>query len=84
MTLLLLLLLLLLFNKLCIIIKRTSYKNLYKNKVVDPSKKGSCAKFEPNMISTCAKNCKKTIYRFFCNFLVFGVFDLQNDLQIQI
>ena len=25
----------------------TSYKNLFENKVVDPSEKRSCAKFEP-------------------------------------
>ncbi len=63
---LLLLLLLLLFNLLCIIIKTTSYKNLYK-KVVDPSKKGLCAKFEPDMIGTFAKNCQEL-------FIVFSQF----------
>ena len=56
----LLLLLLLLFNKLCIIIKTTSYKNLYENKVVDPSEEGFCAKFELDVTSTFAKkNCQK-------------------------
>ncbi len=51
----LLLLLLLLFNKLFIIIKTTSYKNLYK-KVVDPSEKRSCANFEPLVTNSFAKN----------------------------
>ncbi len=42
----------------------TSYKNLYKNKVVDPSKKGCRAKFEPDMTSTFAKNGQKTVSPF--------------------
>ena len=35
-----------------IIFKATSYKKPYKNKAVDPSEKGYCAKFEPDMTST--------------------------------
>ncbi len=53
-------LLLLLFNKLCIIIKTTSYKNLYELKVVDPSEKRSCAKFE-----AFAKNGQKRFIGFY-------------------
>ncbi len=43
----------------------TSYKNLYKNKVVDPSQKEFCAKFEPDMTSTFAKNRQKRFSGFF-------------------
>ncbi len=39
-----------------IIIKTTPYKNLYKNKVVDPSEKRLCAKFEPLVTNSFAKN----------------------------
>ncbi len=74
----LLLLLLLLFNKLCIIIKTTSYKNLYKNKVVDPSRKRSCGKFEPLVTNSFAKNDKERFVGFSL-FYGFGLFDLQND-----
>ena len=59
----------------------TSYKNLYKNKVVDPSEKRFCVKFEPLVTHSFAKNGQKP----FIGFLrFFGRFDLQNDLQIQV
>ncbi len=61
----------------------TSYKYLYKNKVVDPSEKRFCAKFEPFVTNSFAKNGKKWFIAFL-QFYVFGLFDLQNDLQIQI
>ncbi len=73
------LLLLIIFNKLCIIIKTTSYRNLYK-KVVDPSEKQYCAKFELDMTSTFAKNCQKN-FSVFLGFSVFGLFDLKIDLK---
>ncbi len=66
-----------------IIVKATPYKNLYENKVVDPGGKRSCAKFEPIVTNSFAKNGQKRLI-FFCNFTFFGLFDLQNDLQIQI
>ncbi len=51
-----------------IILKTTSYKNLYENKVVDSSEKGHCAKFE-HMYNQdfCRKSQKQSLG--FCVFL---------------
>ncbi len=50
-----------------IILKTTSYKNLYENKVVDPSEKGHCAKFEHDMYNQdfCRKSQKQFLGFFF-------------------
>ncbi len=61
----------------------TSYKNLYKNKVVDPSEKRSCAKIELIVTKNFDKNGNKR-FNGFSQFYIFGLFDLQNDFQIQI
>ncbi len=66
-----LLLLLLLFNKLCIIVKTTSYKNLYENKVVDPSEKRSCVKFISALVTVLPKMAKNKL-SVFHNFTFLG------------
>ncbi len=83
--LLLLLLLLLLFLLALLSYYRiyAQYRKTYKNKSVDTKDLRYCAKFQPFVSCIFAENCQKR----FCNFSrfhVFCLFDLQNDLKIQI
>ncbi len=63
-------------------IKTTSYKNIYDNKVVDPSKKRYCAIFELTVTSTLAKN-RQNNFLVLLGFCVFGLYDLKFDLKVK-
>ena len=39
----------------------TSYRDVYENKVVDPSRRGFCSKIESDVTSSFAQNCKKCL-----------------------
>ncbi len=51
-------------------------KNLYKNKVVNPSEKRSCAKFEPFVTNSFAKMAKNDL-SFFCDFTFLPILTLK-------
>ena len=59
------------------------YRNLYKISLVDHNDVKNCANFQPIVTSTFAKKAKNDFAIFF-KFAVFLLFDLPNDLKIQI
>ncbi len=79
----LLLLLLLVGDTFVLSVLWSLQKNLYKNKSVDNSDIRYCVKFQPFLTSVFAKNRQKR-FNDFWRFCVFCLFDLENDVKIQI
>ncbi len=66
-----------------VIVKTTSYKNLHRNKVVDPSEKDPVPFLNPSWPTVLPKMAKNDL-SVFLQFYIFLLFDPKNDLQIQI